>query len=40
VLSGLLITQEKDVLKAHQRLGLKKKFVLHKGEWSTLVLGF
>jgi ribosomal protein L11 methyltransferase len=40
VLSGLLITQEKDVLKAHQKLGLKKKFVLHKGEWSTLVLGF
>lgn len=38
VLSGLLRTQEKDVLAAHQALGLELDFRLRLKEWSVLVL--
>jgi len=38
VLSGLLRTQEKDVLAAHQAVGLKLDFRLRLKEWSVLVL--
>ncbi|MCQ2914548.1 MAG: 50S ribosomal protein L11 methyltransferase [Alphaproteobacteria bacterium] len=40
ILSGLLIEQEEDVLKAHydQGLYLKKKY--HFDEWSALIMGF
>jgi ribosomal protein L11 methyltransferase len=38
VLSGLLKTQEKDVLAAHRAQGLALDFRLRLGEWSVLVL--
>ena len=38
VLSGLLQSQEGDVLAAHQRQGLSLDFALHFGDWSVLVL--
>ena len=38
VLSGLLRTQEKDVLAAHRAIGLELDFRLRLGEWSVLVL--
>jgi ribosomal protein L11 methyltransferase len=38
VLSGLLKTQEKDVLAAHRGLGLALDFRIRLGEWSVLVL--
>ena len=38
VLSGLLKTQEKDVLAAHRAVGLELDFRLRLGEWSVLVL--
>ena len=38
VLSGLLQTQEKDVLAAHQALGLELDFRLRLKDWSVLVL--
>jgi ribosomal protein L11 methyltransferase len=38
VLSGLLKTQEKDVLAAHRTIGLELDFRLRLGEWSVLVL--
>lgn len=38
VLSGLLRTQEKDVLAAHQALGLELDFRLRLKDWSVLVL--
>jgi len=38
VLSGLLKTQEKEVLAAHRALGLELDFRLRLGEWSVLVL--
>jgi ribosomal protein L11 methyltransferase len=38
VLSGLLRSQEKDVLAAHQALGLELDFRLHLKDWSVLVL--
>jgi len=38
VLSGLMKTQEKDVLAAHRALGLELDFRLRLGEWSVLVL--
>jgi ribosomal protein L11 methyltransferase len=38
VLSGLLQSQEKDVLAAHQALGLELDFRLHLKDWSVLVL--
>ncbi|HVY98952.1 MAG TPA: 50S ribosomal protein L11 methyltransferase [Dongiaceae bacterium] len=38
VLSGLLRTQEKDVLAAHRAVGLELDFRLRLGEWSVLVL--
>jgi len=38
VLSGLLRTQEKDVLAAHRALGLDLDFRLRLGDWSVLVL--
>ncbi len=38
VLSGLLREQEKDVLKAHEAVGLMLDFRLRLGDWSVLVL--
>ena len=38
VLSGLLKTQEADVLAAHRAVGLELDFHLRLGEWSVLVL--
>ncbi len=38
VLSGLLRSQEKDVLAAHRAAGLELDFRLHLKEWSVLVL--
>jgi len=38
VLSGLLRSQEADVLAAHRRQGLDLDFALHFGDWSVLVL--
>lgn len=38
VLSGLLKTQERDVLAAHRAVGLELDFRLRLGEWSVLVL--
>jgi ribosomal protein L11 methyltransferase len=38
VLSGLLKTQEKDVLAAHHAVGLEPDFRLRLGDWSVLVL--
>jgi ribosomal protein L11 methyltransferase len=38
VLSGLLKTQEKDVLAAHQALGLELDFRIRQNDWSVLVL--
>jgi ribosomal protein L11 methyltransferase len=38
VLSGLLREQEKDVLKAHEAVGLELDFRLRLGDWSVLVL--
>ncbi|HVI90381.1 MAG TPA: 50S ribosomal protein L11 methyltransferase, partial [Dongiaceae bacterium] len=38
VLSGLLQTQEKDVLAAHRALGLELDFRLRLKDWSVLVL--
>lgn len=38
VLSGLLTTQEKDVLAAHRAVGLELDFRLRLKEWSVLVL--
>ncbi|WP_419905712.1 50S ribosomal protein L11 methyltransferase [Kiloniella sp.] len=38
VLSGLLIKQQEQVVKAHEAVGLKVIRELHLGEWSTLVL--
>ena len=38
VLSGLLREQEKDVLKAHEDVGLALDFRLRLGDWSVLVL--
>ncbi|WP_085905188.1 50S ribosomal protein L11 methyltransferase [Kiloniella majae] len=38
VLSGLLITQQDKVVKAHEAVGLKVIRELHLGEWATLVL--
>ncbi len=38
VLSGLLRSQEKDVLAAHQAVGLELDFRLHLKDWSVLVL--
>ena len=38
VLSGLLIKQQDQVVKAHEALGLKVIRELHLGEWATLVL--
>ena len=37
VLSGLLITQQEQVQKAHEALGLTLKRELHLGDWATLV---
>lgn len=38
VLSGLLKTQEKDVLAAHQAVGLELDFRIRQNDWSVLVL--
>ena len=38
VLSGLLREQEKDVLAAHEAVGLKLDFRLHLDDWAVLVL--
>lgn len=38
ILSGLLQTQEANVLKVYEALGFKKKKHYHIGEWSALVL--
>jgi ribosomal protein L11 methyltransferase len=38
VLSGLLKTQERDVLAAHRAVGLEPDFRLRLGDWSVLVL--
>jgi ribosomal protein L11 methyltransferase len=38
VLSGLLKTQEKDVLAAHRAVGLEPDFRIRLGDWSVLVL--
>ena len=38
VLSGLLKTQERDVLAAHRAVGLELDFRLRLGDWSVLVL--
>lgn len=38
ILSGLLQTQEADILKAYEALGFVKKKHYHIGEWSALVL--
>ena len=38
VLSGLLITQQERVVKAHEALGLKLVSELHLGDWAILVL--
>jgi hypothetical protein len=38
VLSGLLRTQEREVLAAHAAVGLALDFRLRLGEWSVLVL--
>lgn len=38
VLSGLLITQQEQVVKAHEAQGLKVVREIHLGEWATLVL--
>lgn len=38
VLSGLLVSQEKDVLAAHQAVGLELDFRLRQNDWSVLVL--
>lgn len=38
ILSGLLRTQEKDVLAAHQAVGLELDFRLRQNDWSVLVL--
>lgn len=39
VLSGLLIEQQDDVIKAHQACGLKRPSRLPRGEWQTLIMG-
>jgi len=38
ILSGLLKTQEKDVLAAHQAVGLELDFRIRQNDWSVLVL--
>src|SRR5690606_20056036 len=38
VLSGLLTSQEKDVLAAHQSVGLELDFRIRQNDWSVLVL--
>jgi len=38
VLSGLLREQAKDVLAAHEAVGLKLDFRLHLNDWAVLVL--
>lgn len=38
ILSGLLVEQEKEVLKAHQQFGLKIDRRITHGEWRTLIL--
>jgi ribosomal protein L11 methyltransferase len=38
VLSGLLTSQEKDVLAAHQAVGLELDFRIRQNDWSVLVL--
>lgn len=40
VLSGLLVSQERMVLAAHQRQGLKLAYRIRQNGWSTLVLCF
>lgn len=38
ILSGLLKEQEKDVMAAHKKVGLKKVARIPRGEWCTLIL--
>ena len=38
ILSGLLKTQEKDVLAAHAAVGLELDFRIRQNDWSVLVL--
>ena len=38
ILSGLLKTQEKDVLAAHHAVGLELDFRIRQNDWSVLVL--
>ncbi len=38
ILSGLLITQEQQVMAAHKAVGLKKVKAIHHDEWSALIL--